>query len=742
MADPVWLITVDFGSGAVDITEHCSRLERQLTAHNELRPTVNTATFTVTDLATSNLFNSGGNDMPVVITKDGVAWFAGEIRPNYDTVMTSHMERLDVECVDSSIKLQEKIDESFVWASYKVCDTVTPAASIIHQLLISAGFSLGDMSLTTIDTTITKFSVARHEDKRFDEEIGDMLYEFGYVLDVNVADVFVMHEMHPTALSTSALADADTAHFRRQSKRRQRWEAVRLTWHPVQTFVDVLVFSDRTGGDNTNQMSVALSNGEYYPPGADANNIYSVYRYADAEILDVANERIAWSKTGAVQLETESYGIKRADIKFLGGVGGGVLTRYEIWGDATLRDLAQIRKEVVYRVANSTRILEHQARFIESVTEAGQFSSNIANYYNYAKFMYEFEVVTTALSVALMSEFTLTSTAQNISIDLRIISLREDEWGNRFATAEGISAYSLLSSEVQDVLGAPDVTAPRGDPPNPAVSTPIGQAYQTAGTLDGGVPGTSPFNSIVDGGIPGTPSNEYFAEIGNLRPQGTAMTLTGDLYAEGNTIHDANILLRDINGRLIEISRLNGIRIVDGTYQERIIQIGLGQGIRATDNAGSIIHDTPDVPLFSGNLHMGHLTWLEDNSTYLLRALAGATIGAWTDVTCVVDGNTNVKGVLLKIEHNTFGAATNDASTYAFFRPKGTSWTAGIAGDNNTPSMGAQLGLASGNNIIDTLWNVGTIAVPIGTDNKIQFYVTGTLSSGAQIGITQLGIYI
>lgn len=182
MADATWLITVDFGSGAVDITEHCSELERQLTAHNELHPTVNTATFTVTDLATSNLFNSGGNDMPVVITKDGVAWFAGEVRPNYDTVMTSHMERMVVECVDDSIKLQEKIDESFVWSAYDVCDTGSTSTSIIHQLLVTAGFSLGDMSLTDINHTITKYSVERNEDKEFWTEIDELLFEFGYVL--------------------------------------------------------------------------------------------------------------------------------------------------------------------------------------------------------------------------------------------------------------------------------------------------------------------------------------------------------------------------------------------------------------------------------------------------------------------------------------------------------------------------------------------------------------------------------
>ncbi len=462
-ASPVWLIAVDFGSGFVDITEHCEKLTRMRTAHNELRPTVNTANFTVNDLVTSNLFNATGDDLPVTITKDGFAWFVGQIRPNYDTVMASGLERLVIECVDNSINLQERIDESFEWTGYKVCDTSSKSTSIVHQLLVKNGFSLSDMSLTDIDVTITKYTVARFEDKVFKTELSDILYEFGHTLDMGYDGVFVLHDMHPTTVTTSPLTDSDTGHPRNQRRRRQRWEAVRLTWHPVQTFVDELVFSDRTGGTTDTPMSVALANGEFYPPGADADDIYSVYRFPDSEILDVTDEVLTWDKTGALTLDTELYGSKRADIKFVGGVGGGVLTRFDIRGTVIARDLTRIKKEVVYRVANTTRILKHKARFIQSRATAGQFASDKANYYNFSKFTFDFEILTTAFTVNVMSEFAMASDAQNVAIDIRIVSLKEDEYGNRFATAEGISAYSLLSSEVQDVIGAAEILAPSND---------------------------------------------------------------------------------------------------------------------------------------------------------------------------------------------------------------------------------------------------------------------------------------
>ena len=98
-----WIVEVDFGSGAVDITEHCEQMRRELVAHSDLRPVVNTASFVVNDLDTANSFLTGGNDLTVTITKDGSDWFTGQIRQNFDGVLTSHFESLTIQCVDNTI---------------------------------------------------------------------------------------------------------------------------------------------------------------------------------------------------------------------------------------------------------------------------------------------------------------------------------------------------------------------------------------------------------------------------------------------------------------------------------------------------------------------------------------------------------------------------------------------------------------------------------------------------------------
>lgn len=456
-------IEVDFGSGYIDITDHCSNLSRERVAHNDLRPVVNTARFEVMDLTIANSFITTDADIPVRIKKSAVDWFHGRIRPNFGLNMTSAFQQLNIECVDNSVDLQETIDESFAWENYKVCDTVTTSTSILHQLLVKAGFTLGEMNLTTINTTIAWYVVERQEEKTFWDEISQLLYEYGYVLDMGYDGIFVMHNLHPTSLSTSALVDADTSHGRTTQRRRSSYEAVRVQWNPIETMEDILVFSDRTNNDSTNPCNIALAQDEYYPPGSDTDNIYSVYRFDDGEILHVDNAVLTWEKTGQVSLNTATYGFKRALIKFVGGSGGGVITRYEIRGNVTFRDKTKIKRSVVYRVANSERILELETRFIYDQSSGDLLASNLANYYHHTRFQYDFDVADNDFSIAVGQEFHLNSVAQSFETDIRVVQLSEDEWGNRHAICEGISAYSVIGAEVQDTIEAPAVILPRDD---------------------------------------------------------------------------------------------------------------------------------------------------------------------------------------------------------------------------------------------------------------------------------------
>lgn len=729
-AAPVWKCTVDFGAGAVDITDHCSGFERERAAHKNLRPTVNQARLTVTDLVTANQLLAGDNDLPVVITKDATAWFTGQIRPTYDVTMTSHMQSAKVVCVDDSIDLKKTIDETFVWASYSVCDTSTPATSIVHQLLVKAGFALGDMSLTDILVTITKYSVEQSDDRVFWNEISDLLYDYGYTLDRNYSGVFVMHDLHPPALSTTRITDDEIGQPFRTKRNRQRWEAARVQWFPVDTAYGVLVFSDRTGGDSDNQMSVALANGDYYPEGAGTDTIYSVYRYDDAKILDVSNEVVLWSATGTVSKPTESFGINRAEIAFVGGVGGGVLTRYDIRGDVTFRDLTKKRREVVYKVVGTDRILKHEVRFIEVKAHAEQLASDLANYYDFAKLEYSWEVVDHSASVAVMDEFNIDSDAQNIDINARIISIREDEYGNRFVIAEGISAYILQSTSTQDVILSPPV-----DDRNQVDD--LLPTLVDAETLGGGAWGTATWDQTLGGAAW---DEGVLVVLGGLRWSDDAVEVAQDLIVEDGTIHAADIQVVGDDGRLIEIDADDGFVAVDGTYQERIIQIGTGAGILATDNAGEVIHDIPDAPVQSETLYLGHLIYInEPHSGNNLIFSSSIASGTWHDLSCLVLNNSNAKGGLFKVYCTGWGTATAHPFVRISLRPKGTTWDRDP--DDACPSISHSNNFSSA--IGTNVYTEGLLICPIGTDNKIQFYFSVLpIDGGYGISVTQLGVFI
>ena len=179
---------------------------------------------------------------------------------------------------------------------------------------------------------------------------------------------------------------------------------------------------------------------------------------------------------------------------------------------------------------------------------------------------------------------------------------------------------------------------------------------------------------------------------------------------------------------------------MDRTFEQRVIQIGAGNGILATDDAGETIHDIPDVPLTTGFFSMGHLYWFDGSEDFIIRS-GSLTDSVWTDITCKTGGNTNVKGVLLQVS---IGDATptgvDHYEWFVFFRPKGTSWGTTFATTSAPGSFGI---LRLTTTEIHSYFTTLTVAVPIGTDDKIQVFGNwlGDLTV-ADVGVKQLGFFV
>jgi len=449
-----WTVQVNFGSGLVDITADTTSLSRQQVLHHELRSAVNTATFVCTDLTRANLFLSSDADLPIEIQKDSVDWFSGYVRPTYESTTSGGFDGLRVECVDSTWDLRKTIDDDLAWQNYTVSNTASVSTSIVHQLLVSAGYSTADMSLTTVAKTVSWYTVSAREARVYLSEIDELLYEFGYALDVNPSGVFVMRALHPASLSTSGMSDSDIVQPLKLIRRIEKHQAARITWFPVETLASHLVFSDRTGQDGTNPCSISIGAGVYYPTGASASEaIHSMFAVEDADLLTVTSPSLVFNKTGALTAPTTTFGSKSADIRFLGGSGGGVLTQFDIVGDAVIKDRTKSRVSVCYGTVGTERILAIETRFIEAKADADALASNLVNYFANGKLRYTFEV-DPGFAIEVGQQFSFSSAAHSFTSTVRVVELTENEHGTRHALCEGVAAYATLSTSERGFVRA------------------------------------------------------------------------------------------------------------------------------------------------------------------------------------------------------------------------------------------------------------------------------------------------
>lgn len=229
--------------------------------------------------------------------------------------------------------------------------------------------------------------------------------------------------------------------------------------------------------------------------------------------------------------------------------------------------------------------------------------------------------------------------------------------------------------------------------------------------------------------------------LGGMAWGDTTTQVDGDLLAEDGTIHASDIQILGDDGRLITIDKTNGFTLTDGTYQERQIKIGTGNGILATDSAGNTIHDIPVVPLATGFFSMGHLYMFDDDDVFVLDE-GSPTNETWITVTAETGGNEQISGALLFIEAGGFSPTVPKTRTGVelYLRPKGTSWGSTFATSPNT-AMYSELELSGA--YIKT--HAQSVVVPCAVDGNAQFEYFFRLIGSAQsidVAIKQLGFFI
>jgi len=435
-----FVITVDFGAGAVNITSHCSDLKKKETLYNKLKPTVNYAYFTVDDITVANNFLTGPSEMHCVITNGGAAWFEGYIRNNFKVQIGSTLDHLKIEVVDPGMQLRKTIDQSLAYTSFKVCNTANKAASLLHQLFYEAGILDGDLNLTTINYTVTQYCVDPEDEETYWDEIERLCFEFGYVFNFK-AGLFVLVDLFPAAVVGVAYDDDDIFHGFQYGKKDRRYEGVRVIWHPNETVTDQLIFSDTTGKTEEFTCVIPIANGEFYPDDSDAEDVYAQYELEGYEIIIVTNAVLNWLGED-VAVNKWTAGNKRALVSFSETAAGGILHQFDIRGNVTAMKLTDIRKSVKRNVVGTEKIDDIEVRYIKDTTWADRLSNGVSDYYEYSDFDYSFETDVATLPGDLID---LTEAVMSVNTDLRVIEVELDEYGNYKVKCEGISAYSVVA---------------------------------------------------------------------------------------------------------------------------------------------------------------------------------------------------------------------------------------------------------------------------------------------------------
>ena len=731
-----WQVEVSFngGSSYTDITTDVLlySFRKTHTLHNNLSPAANTCEFQVKYNSTliSNLL-AVTQDPLVRIHRDASDWFTGIIRNNFSLDTAQRVKPVSIKCTDYTVWLEKRMRWTDAWVDYDVADTSNTSESIVHQLLSEEGSGISWVG-GNISETISYFvNVDGVDDITYAQALTGILSEFGYVWDFNESGALTVHQMFPsTVTSTETFNGTNIRGDLRIDKNLVEYDGVEVKYWTQRTDTQRVIFTDTTGGTADFSCAVDVEDGDSYPENSGTTDVYAEYAYGDREVIHCENTRLDyWPTTLTLTTFTNYY--KRAKVQLDNSTGSTkTLTKFDIIGDVTYKDELHIVKSQGYSTSERQAVLE--ARYITAATDAEKYCTGVRRHYVNGKYRYSFKSMTDAdvgdIVTVVDSNLSLNQVCR---VQKKVLVNANTE---EFAyECYGITAFSNETTSTDrnyaQPVDSPQVTRDlrelaSGDEPD---------------TLDGGEPGTASFDNTIDGG--GASSNSYTGTVGGLKPSERGFSLLGDLYAEEYTIFNPNILLNLDDGRTIKINRNDGIKVEDGDYNPRVVQIGQGQGLKVSDSAGETIHDIPDAPIQASTRYLGHLLWIDQDfdEVELLNTTSPAET-TWTDLTCVTIENTNVRAGLFQIlMRSTNGPLDNLADLKCFLRPNGSSWDADIT--KATPYALTYYSLSA--NYAYSADHAAQIVCPIGPDNKIEYYFrNGATDSSQKLIISQVGVFI
>lgn len=463
-------VYLDFGlgDGWEDITTYLVGrypVTRTRAIHNGLRPVIGQATFTINRSTTlANRILASETDIECKILDGATAWFRGRIRNTIKvSVGAVRVDGIKIQAVDAWMRLEKKkVRTAYNWTGYKVCNPSSTSASILHQLFVLAGFTLAELSLTSVAAVIDWYAIESDSEKTIRERIEQLLEEFGYSAYVDASGIVRMYDLAPASVTpTATLSDGAGGGLVAPyeiTRNEERYKGVEVTYYPHETQTGVVVFNDSTNGTSSIPCSIPLLAGEYYPTGAaSGTSIRADYKIDDYEIVGVSSPALDWEKAGDVALQDSTADGNGMLLRFYSATGGSII-KLKITGNAIVKgDKSKVTKE--YETA-TTEIEKIELDYATTQAQAEKVSILRASWNEYSDFTYA--LTTTNLGLSIGQYIQIDEDAiLGVDATLRIVQITD---GSSPDTAslicEGVAAYTYEALTVVRETGSDDPVIP------------------------------------------------------------------------------------------------------------------------------------------------------------------------------------------------------------------------------------------------------------------------------------------
>ena len=477
------------------------------TLWKKLKPVAHILRFTlVYDITFFNLiYNYTSNlDISIRVYKDAVFYFRGFISGEWEIDRNSKYEDISIECISYYKKLTEIITQTIDLINYKVCDNDNTSNSIIHYILTLINLD-NFISISNIDKIIDSFYIDANT-KTFLEALNDLLFEFGYIIQVNTNYIEVQ-KIAPASITDQDLftidpgVTGDTLIPFREKRNYADYDGVNIEYWTSKTIDNTITLSKKAKGytvyletENASddlECQIVIAPGDYYPAVGGDDESYLYYsiqgrgnetpelinfdsflgtgsfpkpkplfssKRVDKSILYVTNPTISKTASGALTEIDYTPDSRKALVKYRNNTPGNItLTEFRINAEKIVyKDIKKAIK--IEFIADSNKKLSLETEYIRDNADALYLASALSGYYKNNIFTY---TIRSENSYDIGETGQIIDNERSREVDIIIIQKTYDEYREKYTyICEGIAAYSEEDYTQQFFLKRPPTLSP------------------------------------------------------------------------------------------------------------------------------------------------------------------------------------------------------------------------------------------------------------------------------------------